>query len=426
MGDQTFYTPNFGDEVFDTLNINQQQQHVQQGHNYQPHYQPPMQQMNQQMNQQQHTMGRLDPMGGYQQPLYLSGPEHGMTGQQYHNPQPNYSMSSSQQASMTHQQMMMNYGQPMGQYGASPQHPQERSNGPPAPGQVHNTCHDSSNSTVHPAMLPPIQPLVSELTNPKAQKKRKVQKKKDKRDPNEPQKPVSAYSLFFRDTHAALKGQNPNANFGEVSKIVASMWDALDSEHKNVYKNKTDAAKKEYLQALAAYKASVVSKEAGEVEGRPYATGPSGGYQHPGTIPSPPMSFFGAPTSHSPSYINNNVLGGDFPALPHPGMMPSPNGRDISMRQVPHNAHMRQEGQQSQQQQISMSPPSMVSYSPPRSPGGIRPRQITCIRNGCTNPAIINPEWEDEYCSNECAVSHCRDVFSNWAAGRQQNLLTIE
>lgn len=52
---------------------------------------------------------------------------------------------------------------------------------------------------------------------------------------------MSAYALFFRDTQAAIKGQNPNASFGEVSKIVASMWDGLDSEHKSVsrifYKN---------------------------------------------------------------------------------------------------------------------------------------------------------------------------------------------
>lgn len=50
-------------------------------------------------------------------------------------------------------------------------------------------------------------------------------------------RPVSAYALFFRDTQAAIKGQNPNASFGEVSKIVASMWDALDAEHKNVSRN---------------------------------------------------------------------------------------------------------------------------------------------------------------------------------------------
>lgn len=47
-------------------------------------------------------------------------------------------------------------------------------------------------------------------------------------------RPVSAYALFFRDTQAAIKGQNPQASFGEVSKIVASMWDSLPTDHKNV------------------------------------------------------------------------------------------------------------------------------------------------------------------------------------------------
>lgn len=59
-------------------------------------------------------------------------------------------------------------------------------------------------------------------------------KPRRKKNPNEPQKPVSAYALFFRDTQAAIKGQNPNATFGEVSKIVASMWDSLGEEQKQV------------------------------------------------------------------------------------------------------------------------------------------------------------------------------------------------
>ena len=67
-----------------------------------------------------------------------------------------------------------------------------------------------------------------------AGKKQKAPKKRKKKDPNEPQKPVSAYALFFRDTQAAIKGQNPNATFGEVSKIVASMWDSLGEEQKQV------------------------------------------------------------------------------------------------------------------------------------------------------------------------------------------------
>uniref|UniRef100_G3Q526 TOX high mobility group box family member 4 b n=1 Tax=Gasterosteus aculeatus aculeatus TaxID=481459 RepID=G3Q526_GASAC len=80
-------------------------------------------------------------------------------------------------------------------------------------------------------------------------------KGKKAKDPNEPQKPVSAYALFFRDTQAAIKGQNPNAMFGEVSKIVASMWDSLGEEQKQVYKRKNEAAKKEYVKALTEYRA---------------------------------------------------------------------------------------------------------------------------------------------------------------------------
>ncbi|XP_008277926.1 TOX high mobility group box family member 4b isoform X1 [Stegastes partitus] len=90
-------------------------------------------------------------------------------------------------------------------------------------------------------------------------------KGKKKKDPNEPQKPVSAYALFFRDTQAAIKGQNPNATFGEVSKIVASMWDSLGEEQKQVYKRKNEAAKKDYLKALAEYRDSQNSQAPIEV-----------------------------------------------------------------------------------------------------------------------------------------------------------------
>ncbi|XP_058481932.1 TOX high mobility group box family member 4b isoform X2 [Solea solea] len=109
--------------------------------------------------------------------------------------------------------------------------------------------------------------------------------KKKKKDPNEPQKPVSAYALFFRDTQAAIKGQNPNATFGEVSKIVASMWDSLGEEQKQVYKRKNDAAKKDYMKALAEYRASLGSQGAIEV----MDTAPSS--------PSPSSSPAPSPTS---------------------------------------------------------------------------------------------------------------------------------
>uniref|UniRef100_A0A8C5PC42 TOX high mobility group box family member 3 n=2 Tax=Leptobrachium leishanense TaxID=445787 RepID=A0A8C5PC42_9ANUR len=135
----------------------------------------------------------------------------------------------------------------------SPSPPASKSATPSPSSSVNEEDVDETNRTIG-----------EKRTAPDSGKKPKTPKKKKKKDPNEPQKPVSAYALFFRDTQAAIKGQNPNATFGEVSKIVASMWDGLGEEQKQVYKRKTEAAKKEYLKALAAYRASLVSKAAAE------------------------------------------------------------------------------------------------------------------------------------------------------------------
>ncbi|XP_054474569.1 TOX high mobility group box family member 3 [Anoplopoma fimbria] len=136
----------------------------------------------------------------------------------------------------------------------SPSPPASKSATPSPSSSINEDDQDEGNRVIGEKRPAPIDPA----------KKPKTPKKKKKKDPNEPSKPVSAYALFFRDTQAAIKGQNPNATFGEVSKIVASMWDGLGEEQKQVYKSKTEAAKKEYLKALAAYRASLVSKAAAE------------------------------------------------------------------------------------------------------------------------------------------------------------------
>ncbi|XP_033928395.1 TOX high mobility group box family member 4 [Melopsittacus undulatus] len=173
-------------------------------------------------------------------------------------------------------------------------------------------------------------------------------KGKKKKDPNEPQKPVSAYALFFRDTQAAIKGQNPSATFGEVSKIVASMWDSLGEEQKQVYKRKTEAAKKEYLKALAAYRAILTS--------------------------DPPRR---RPLQAEEEVVE--MVGGEFG-----GEADSPPGLAVEL--------------------VPEDPP------PPR-----------CIRAGCGNPPVASGDWDEEYCSSECVVRHCRDVFLAWLAARNSS-----
>ncbi|XP_071759785.1 epidermal Langerhans cell protein LCP1-like isoform X2 [Centroberyx gerrardi] len=158
-----------------------------------------------------------------------------------------------------------------------------------------------SHMSSHPAPLSSVSPAAARRGGGKpatvASAPVGVKRGRKKKDPNEPQKPVSAYALFFRDTQAAIKGQNPNASFGEVSKIVASMWDSLAEEQKQVYKRKTEAAKKEYLKALAAYRANQLSQPSSEV----METGP----------PPPPPAVH--PTPAAPSYAAHQPI-----RLPHP------------------------------------------------------------------------------------------------------------
>uniref|UniRef100_A0A3P9IJW2 TOX high mobility group box family member 4 b n=1 Tax=Oryzias latipes TaxID=8090 RepID=A0A3P9IJW2_ORYLA len=121
-------------------------------------------------------------------------------------------------------------------------------------------------------------------------------KGKKKKDPNEPQKPVSAYALFFRDTQAAIKGQNPNATFGEVSKIVASMWDSLGEEQKQVYKRKNEAAKKDYFKALAEYRDSQNTTQA-PIEVMDTAPSPPPPAPAPAPVPVPAPAVPAAPAT---------------------------------------------------------------------------------------------------------------------------------
>lgn len=118
-----------------------------------------------------------------------------------------------------------------------------------------------------------------------------------------------------------------------------------------MYKKKTEAAKKEYLKALAAYRASLVSKGAGEGEGMygNYSNYQQGApqyssYQPQGTIPSPPMTSAPTPPTQSPIGKKPPMMGNmnPSPQQQHQNMMQS------NMGPVPN--HMNMQHMQQQQQ----------------------------------------------------------------------------
>ncbi|XP_065559469.1 uncharacterized protein LOC136026659 [Artemia franciscana] len=101
-----------------------------------------------------------------------------------------------------------------------------------------------------------------------------------------------------------------------------------------------------------------------------------------------------------------------------------------AMEAMQQQSHQQQQYMQHQQaianhQQMSMQQSTVSSNSTGQNghqhahPHGPDGHPTRCIRAGCVNPAVFSPEWDDEYCSNECVVSHCRDVFNAWVASNQ-------
>ncbi|XP_017913385.1 PREDICTED: TOX high mobility group box family member 2 isoform X3 [Capra hircus] len=266
-------------------------------------------------------------------------------------------------------------------------------------------------------------------------KKAKNPKKKKKKDPNEPQKPVSAYALFFRDTQAAIKGQNPSATFGDVSKIVASMWDSLGEEQKQAYKRKTEAAKKEYLKALAAYRASLVSKSSPDQgETKSAQVNPPAKmlppkqpmYAMPGLAsfltPSDLQAFRSGASPASlartlgsksllpslsasppppPSFPLSTPLHQQLPLPPHAqGTLLSP---PVSMSPAPQPPVLPTPMALQVQLAVSPSPPGPQDFPHiSEFPSG----------SGSRSPGPPNPtssgDWDSSYPSTECGVSTCR------------------
>ncbi|XP_067163953.1 TOX high mobility group box family member 2 isoform X5 [Apteryx mantelli] len=270
-------------------------------------------------------------------------------------------------------------------------------------------------------------------------KKPKSQKKKKKKDPNEPQKPVSAYALFFRDTQAAIKGQNPNATFGDVSKIVASMWDSLGEEQKQAYKRKTEAAKKEYLKALAAYRASLVSKSSadqGETKSAQtnqpskmippkqpmYTMPPQASSPYPGLgsflSPSDLQNYRGHPHPSLSRTLNSKPMLPSISASPPPSFQISPPLHQQLSLHHPQSSILNQSlNMQQVPQQSILSPPMALQVQPPMNSSPPGQQDFSHISSefpnsvGPRSPGASNPpgstDWDNDYPSRECGINHC-------------------
>ncbi|KAL1416487.1 hypothetical protein MTO96_027952 [Rhipicephalus appendiculatus] len=234
--------------------------------------------------------------------------------------------------------------------------------------------------------------------------------------------------------------------------IVASMWKGLEPEHKLAYKRKTKVAKMEYRKTIAEYRSRLSMNGAADQldlsRRSGYMSSP------PGAMRTPPRDSM-SPLQNSNPLLSSAMDDGsprDYMDVASPEDVLSTQ-RQQQRQQLPialNSVSMFQKQKQVSlipnhccPQQVGMNSPRASALccssdrKPERSPslcnqasgcgGGMPNNQyrmpaITftrCRRSGCPNPPVPSHEWDVEYCSSECVILHCKDVFSGWVAQRQ-------
>ena len=208
-----------------------------------------------------------------------------------------------------------------------------------------------------------------------------------KKDPNAPASVSTAYQFFFKETQASVKTHNPNAKFGEVSKIVASMWEALGEEDRAVYKKRNAEDKIRHEQEMNEYRAKQIAE---------------------GIDPDAPATAAGK-ADIQPKKQTRGLAAKKAAAAASAVVLTAGNHGKVSVAKPAVVA-------------AAVTPPTSSSESKEEEEV-VEEEEVTdndCIREGCGNKAVKNVEWEDEYCSNACVVEHCKNVFSGWVIEKQQ------
>merc|ERR1712012_158125 len=77
---------------------------------------------------------------------------------------------------------------------------------------------------------------------------------KPMKDPNAPKKPLSAYFLFSQEERLKVKEAYPDYSITEVAKELGRRWASIDPAVKQSYEQRYQESRRQYEQALQAYK----------------------------------------------------------------------------------------------------------------------------------------------------------------------------
>lgn len=193
-----------------------------------------------------------------------------------------------------------------------------------------------------------------------------------------PSKPLAPYALFFRDTMTAIKQQNPACTLEQITSIAQNMWDSMDEKQKSVYDQRHEQEKREYLRQLRDYQRNAQLSDT-------------------------------LPVSEQSQEQQQEV-----PQLQQQEQQQLPQN-DVQQPTMPLTVPATETESNTVQSQPAQQPPDQIQLLTEAA------AVQKCTRDQCNKPAIINPDWEDEYCSNECVVIHCRNVFTEWAQSLQNS-----
>ncbi|XP_063939559.1 high mobility group B protein 6 [Daucus carota subsp. sativus] len=87
-----------------------------------------------------------------------------------------------------------------------------------------------------------------------APKEKELGKKEKKKVCPEKKKPSPPYALWLKDQWTEVKKENPDAEFKEISTMLAAKWKTVTAEEKKPYEEKYQAEKEAYLKIVGAEK----------------------------------------------------------------------------------------------------------------------------------------------------------------------------
>lgn len=238
--------------------------------------------------------------------------------------------------------------------------------------------YDKTNTYTPSSILSTNQVPQEVFTPPPLQEQQQQQQSLPQVTP--PSKPLAPYALFFRDTMTAIKQQNPACTLEQITSIAQNMWDSMDEKQKSVYDQRHEQEKREYLRQLRDYQRNAQLSD---------------------TLPVPEQSQEQQQQQEIPQLQQQ-----EQPQLPQ---------NDVQQPTMPLKVPTTETESNTVQSQPAQQPPDQIQLLTEAA------AVQKCTRDQCNKPAIINPDWEDEYCSNECVVIHCRNVFTEWAQSLQNS-----